>query len=193
MITCQRSAIILSAVSAALLGVLAFSAAAQNNLVPKPRPTPTVAAPQTLAAGLARDAHYGTLLTAWQAAGLTQKMRDEGPFTVFAPVDAAFTSLPEGAVRILLQPENRRTLTGLLLAQVVPGRFTAGQLLAAVRAGGGQKVLRTLAGTPLTVELSNTGQLLVTDASGNVARLTPSPARFTNGVVFATDRVLMPR
>ncbi|MCC7394020.1 MAG: fasciclin domain-containing protein [Sphingomonadaceae bacterium] len=134
---------------------------------------------------------HTTLVAAVQAAGLVETLQGTGPFTVFAPVNAAFERLPAGTVPTLLRPENRGTLTSILTYHVVPGRLSAANLMAQVRAGGGRATLTTAQGGMLTVTQSG-NMLVVTDAHGGQSRITQADVNQSNGVIHVVDSVLMP-
>jgi uncharacterized surface protein with fasciclin (FAS1) repeats len=120
-----------------------------------------------------------TLETAVKEAGLVEALSGEGPFTVFAPTDAAFGALPEGTVESLLEDDNIEMLKGILTYHVVPGKLEAADL------SDGQ-ILETLAGAPLRVSISD-GTVMV----GGATVVTPNVAA-SNGVAHVIDSVLMP-
>jgi len=134
---------------------------------------------------------HTTLVAAVQAAGLVDTLSGPGPFTVFAPTNAAFNKLPPGTVETLLQPANRPTLTRILTYHVVAGRLTAADLAARVRAGNGRATLTTVAGAPLTVTQSG-GAIILTDAAGGASTVTTADVLQSNGVIHVVDSVLMP-
>src|SRR5579863_8836362 len=115
---------------------------------------------------------HTTLVAAVKAAGLVDTLSGPGPFTVFAPVNAAFTKLPAGTVESLLKPENKDTLTKVLTYHVVPGRMTAVNLMKAVKDGEGEAKLKTVAGEWISVKQAGPGKLTITDAKGDVAMVT---------------------
>ncbi len=124
---------------------------------------------------------FKTLVAAVTAAGLVETLKGAGPFTVFAPTDAAFAALPAGTVEMLLKPENKGKLASVLTYHVVPGKVMSGDLL-------GKKA------TPKTVE----GQTLAIDATGggvmvNDATVSTADIAATNGVIHVIDKVLMPK
>jgi uncharacterized surface protein with fasciclin (FAS1) repeats len=135
---------------------------------------------------------HTTLVAAVKAAGLVDTLEGPGPFTVFAPTNAAFAKLPDGTVANLLKPENKGTLTTVLTYHVVPGRMTAVSLMKAVKDGGGEAHLKTVAGEDLTVKQSGPGKLTVTDAKGDVANVTIADVLQSNGVIHVIDSVLLP-
>ena len=134
---------------------------------------------------------HTTLVAAIKAAGLVETLKGKGPFTVFAPTNAAFAALPAGTVDTLLKPENKGTLTGILTYHVVSGRLDAKALSAKIKAGKGKATLTTVQGAMLTVR--STGKAVtVTDAKGNVAKVTIANVYQSNGVIHVIDKVLMP-
>jgi uncharacterized surface protein with fasciclin (FAS1) repeats len=135
---------------------------------------------------------HTTLVAAVKAAGLVDTLEGAGPFTVFAPTNAAFAKLPAGAVDTLLKPENKATLTKVLTYHVVPGRLTAVSLMKAVKEGEGEAHLKTVAGEDLTVKQAGPGKLTVTDAKGDVANVTIADVLQSNGVIHVVDTVLLP-
>ena len=134
---------------------------------------------------------HTTLVAAVKAAGLVETLSGPGPFTVFAPTNAAFAKLPAGTVETLVKPENKATLTKILTYHVVPGRMTAANLLAAVKAGGGKAMLKTAAGETLTVTTKN-GAVILTDAKGGMSKVTIANVMQSNGVIHVVDTVLLP-
>lgn len=134
---------------------------------------------------------HTTLVAAVQAAGLVDTLASPGPFTVFAPTNAAFGKLPAGTVDTLLKPENKGTLTAVLTYHVVPGTLTAADLAANAKANGGKAVLTTVQGAKLTV-WGKDGKWYVTDAKGGQAQITIADVRQSNGVIHVVDGVLLP-
>jgi uncharacterized surface protein with fasciclin (FAS1) repeats len=117
---------------------------------------------------------HTTLVAAVKAAGLVETLKTKGPFTVFAPVNAAFAALPAGTVDNLLKPENKAALTGVLTYHVVAGRVDAAALERAIRAGKGMATLRTVSGGTLMAMMNGPRNIVVKDAQGNVANVTTS-------------------
>jgi uncharacterized surface protein with fasciclin (FAS1) repeats len=135
---------------------------------------------------------HTTLVAAVKAAGLVDTLSGPGPFTVFAPTNAAFAKLPAGTVDNLLKPENKATLTKVLSYHVVPDRMTAVNLMKAVKDGEGMAKLKTVAGEDLVVKQAGPGKLSVTDAKGDVAMVTIADVLQSNGVIHVIDTVLLP-
>jgi uncharacterized surface protein with fasciclin (FAS1) repeats len=134
---------------------------------------------------------HTTLVAAVKAAGLVDTLQGAGPFTVFAPTNAAFAKLPAGTVESLLEPANREKLVAVLTYHVVPGRLSAKDLWEASNKGGGKAKFKTVEGEELTVEFK--GQTLtIRDAKGNASRVTIQNVFQSNGVIHVIDSVLMP-
>jgi uncharacterized surface protein with fasciclin (FAS1) repeats len=134
---------------------------------------------------------HTTLVAAVKAAGLVDTLSGKGPFTVFAPTNAAFAKLPAGTVDKLVQPENKVTLTKVLTYHVVPGRITAQQIAAMAARHKGTATLTTVEGEPLMFRKSGNGWLVV-DSKGDKARITIANVMQSNGVIHVIDTVLMP-
>jgi uncharacterized surface protein with fasciclin (FAS1) repeats len=134
---------------------------------------------------------HTTLVAAVQAAGLVDTLASPGPFTVFAPTNAAFGKLPAGTVDTLLKPENKAALTGVLTYHVVPGRLSAAQIAAMAKKGGGKAMLTTVQGTKITLWKMG-GKWYVTDAKGGKAQITIADVMQSNGVIHVVDSVLLP-
>jgi uncharacterized surface protein with fasciclin (FAS1) repeats len=137
------------------------------------------------------SADHTTLVAAVKAAGLVDTLKGPGPFTVFAPTNAAFAALPAGTVDTLLKPENKPTLTKILTYHVVPGRLDSTALAARIRAGGGSATLTTVQGEPLKAWMQG-DNVVLTDAKGNTATVTTANVYQSNGVIHVVDKVLMP-
>ena len=135
---------------------------------------------------------HTTLVAAVKAAGLVDTLKGPGPFTVFAPTNAAFAALPAGTVDTLLKPENKGTLTSILTYHVVPGKMDAAALTQAITAGGGKAMLKTVAGGTLTATASG-GMVMITDEKGGMAHVTTADVYQSNGVIHVVDKVLLPK
>jgi uncharacterized surface protein with fasciclin (FAS1) repeats len=134
---------------------------------------------------------HTTLVAAVKAAGLVDTLKGPGPFTVFAPVNAAFAALPAGTVDTLLKPENKPALAKVLTVHVVPGRIDAAALKMMVADHHGSAMLKTVEGESLTVTMI-AGVLTVTDAKGDMAHVTTPDVIQSNGVIHVIDHVLLP-
>ena len=135
---------------------------------------------------------HTTLVTAVKAAGLMDTLKGAGPFTVFAPTNAAFAKLPAGTVETLVKPESKATLTGVLTYHVVPGKLSAADIAAEVKKGGGKAMVKTAQGGMLTVMDAGGGKLSITDAKGGKSMVTIADVNQKNGVIHVVDTVLMP-
>lgn len=135
---------------------------------------------------------HTTLVAAVKAAGLVKTLSGPGPFTVFAPTNAAFDKLPEGTVATLLQPANKKTLVKVLTYHVISGKYSAKALLRLISKGGGKARLTTVQGGKLTAsKMGNT--IMLTDAKGGMSHVTIADVNQSNGVVHVVDTVLMPK
>lgn len=134
---------------------------------------------------------HTTLVAAVKAAGLVDTLASPGPFTVFAPTNAAFAKLPAGTVESLVQPEQKPVLTSVLTYHVVPGRLTASSIDAMIKKGKGSARLTTVQGEPLTARMQGKW-LVLTDAKGGTSRVTIPNVMQSNGVIHVIDTVLMP-
>ena len=145
----------------------------------------------TIVQAAAGTSELSTLVTAVTAAGLADTLSGPGPFTVFAPTNAAFGRLPAGTVDTLLEPGNRATLQAVLTYHVVAGRVTAADLVRRIRAGRGSARLTTVQGGTLTARMRGRDVVLV-DARGGSARVTQADLMQSNGIVHVTDAVSLP-
>ena len=134
---------------------------------------------------------HTTLVAAVKAAGLVDTLSGPGPFTVFAPTNAAFAKLPAGTVDTLLQPANQSMLQSVLTYHVVPGRLTAADLMARIKAGNGQARLTTVQGGTLTARMMG-DMIMLTDAKGGMSHVTQANVMQSNGVIHVTDGVSLP-
>ena len=132
----------------------------------------------------AGSSEHTTLVAAVKAAGLMETLKSAGPFTVFAPTNAAFDKLPAGTVNSLLTPEMKPTLTKILTYHVVPGRLMAADLK------DGQ-VLTTVEGETLTV-MKKGNSVMLKDAKGGMSTVTIANVVSSNGITHVVDTVLMP-
>lgn len=144
-----------------------------------------------IVAGVSASKDHKTLVAAVKAAGLVDTLASGGPFTVFAPTDAAFRKLPNGTLDTLLKPENKPTLTSILTYHVVPGKVTAKSLVEQITAGGGSAVLTTVQGGKLTATVTD-GKVTLRDQAGGTATVTAADLMQANGVIHVTDSVSLP-
>ena len=135
---------------------------------------------------------HTTLVAAVKAAGLVDTLKSPGPFTVFAPTNAAFAALPAGTVDSLLKPDMKPTLTKVLTYHVVAGKMDSAALTKAIDAGGGKATLTEVSGGTLTATRSGT-MIMLSDESGGMAHVTIPDVVQSNGVIHVVDKVLLPK
>jgi uncharacterized surface protein with fasciclin (FAS1) repeats len=135
---------------------------------------------------------HTTLVAAVKAAGLVDTLKGPGPFTVFAPTNAAFAALPAGTVDTLLKPENKGMLTGILTYHVVAGKWDAAAISKMIADGKGMASIKTVAGGTLVAKSAG-GKISVTDEKGGVAHVTIADVYQSNGVIHVVDKVLLPK
>jgi len=138
------------------------------------------------------SADHTTLVAAVQAAGLVETLSGEGPFTVFAPTNAAFEALPEGTVETLLMPENKDQLAQILTCHVVAADAMSGDIVGMIEADGGTHPVETVGGCTLQATYEG-GTVKLTDENGNVANVTIADVDQSNGVIHVIDAVLLPK
>lgn len=135
---------------------------------------------------------HTTLVAAVKAAGLVETLQGKGPFTVFAPTNAAFDKLPKGTVETLLKPENLKLLQTILTYHVVAGKMSAADIVAAIKKGGGKATLKTVSGGTLTAWMKGSNVYL-TDENGKSAKVTIADVNQSNGVIHVIDAVVTPK
>ncbi|MDB9346618.1 fasciclin domain-containing protein [Nodularia spumigena] len=128
----------------------------------------------------AKEGQFQTLTRAVEAAGLQNQLATPGPYTVFAPTDAAFDALPTGTLDNLLRPENKDQLTKLIAYHVIPGRFTSNQLTSGE--------VKTVEGSPVTVDVNDVTQGITV----NNGKVTQADIPASNGIVHVIDQVMLP-
>ncbi|MCX2482291.1 fasciclin domain-containing protein [Pedobacter sp. MR2016-24] len=134
---------------------------------------------------------HTTLVAAVKAAGLVETLKGAGPFTVFAPTNAAFDKLPAGTVETVLKPANKEMLTKILTYHVVAGKMDAKTIAKAIKAGNGKAELTTVSGGKLWASMQGS-KLILTDEKGGTAAVTIANVMQKNGVIHVIDTVLMP-
>ncbi|MEZ7516599.1 fasciclin domain-containing protein [Flavobacterium frigidarium] len=135
---------------------------------------------------------FSTLVAAVKAAELVETLSSEGPFTVFAPNNAAFAKLPEGTVENLLKPENAEKLKSVLTYHVVAGKFDSAAVLDAIKDNNGKYSVTTVQGEAIVLSL-NDGKVMLTDANGGTSTVILADVAASNGVIHAIDTVVMPK
>jgi uncharacterized surface protein with fasciclin (FAS1) repeats len=146
----------------------------------------------TIVGVAAANADFSTLVTAVTAAGLVETLSSEGPFTVFAPNNAAFAKLPAGTVESLLKPENLDKLTAVLTYHVVAGKFDAATVIDAINTNSGKYSVTTVQGGTIVLSLAD-GKVILTDANGGTSTVILADVAASNGVIHAIDSVVMPK
>ena len=135
---------------------------------------------------------HTTLVAAVKAAGLVDTLKSAGPFTVFAPTNAAFAALPAGTVDTLLKPENKGMLSGILTYHVVAGKFDAAAISKMIADGKGMSAIKTVAGGTLVAKAAG-GKVTLTDEKGGVSTVTIADVYQSNGVIHVIDKVMLPK
>ena len=139
------------------------------------------------------SADHTTLVAAVKAAGLVETLSGKGPFTVFAPTNAAFDKLPAGTVQTLLMPENKAMLTKVLTYHVVAGKYDSKKLAQLIKKGNGQARLTTVSGGVLTARMNGMDGISLTDEKGGTSNVTTANVYQSNGVIHVVDTVLLPQ
>ncbi|MFA4892017.1 fasciclin domain-containing protein [Brevundimonas sp.] len=153
---------------------------------------PAPAAAGTVVAVAQGNPDFSTLVSAVTAADLGATLGGAGPFTVFAPTNAAFEKIPAATRDSLMAPAGKADLTKILTYHVVPGRVDAATLTQQIQAGGGSAALTTVEGGTLTARAGADGVVTLTDENGGVSRVVQADVAASNGVIHAIDTVAMP-
>ncbi|MBC7383712.1 MAG: fasciclin domain-containing protein [Bacteroidia bacterium] len=136
---------------------------------------------------------HTTLVAAVKAAGLVETLQSKGPFTVFAPTNAAFAKLPAGTVESLIKPESKATLTKILTYHVVAGTIDAKELMKIIKAGNGTAMLKTVSGGTLMAMMNGEHNVMLKDENGNYANISVYDVLQSNGVIHVIDAVVTPK
>ncbi len=197
----KTTAIVPMALSALLLaacsqGMAATPMAAAPMAAPMAGPVTVGGQPmlpsKNIVANAVNSSDHTTLVAAVKAAGLVGTLEGPGPFTVFAPTNAAFAGLPKGTVPTLLQPKNKPTLVKVLTYHVVPGTLTFDALHQMIMDHNGEATLTTVEGGKLMVKMNGPHNIDVIDAKGDVAQITTYDVLQSNGVIQVIDKVMLP-
>jgi len=167
--------------------VLAVTAFAKNPIVGGQEMFPA----KNIVENAVNSADHTTLVAAVKAAGLVETLQSAGPFTVFAPVNAAFAKLPAGTVDMLLKPENKATLTKVLTYHVVAGKLSGADLKKKIKMGQGKAMLKTVSGGTLWVMMDGK-KIVLKDEKGGMSTVSQANDFQSNGVVHVVDSVVMP-
>ncbi len=135
---------------------------------------------------------FSTLVTALKAADLVGALQGDGPFTVFAPTNAAFAKIDANTLNSLLEPKNKATLASILTYHVVPGKLAAADVVAALKKGNGKVEVKALSGATLTV-VQKDGKIWLQDENGNYSQITSTDIMASNGVIHVIGDVVMPK
>src|SRR5450830_1726455 len=171
------------------LGAAGMSMAADNVMVGGQ----SMLASKDIIDNAVNSADHTTLVAAVKAAGLVDTLKGKGPFTVFAPTNAAFGKLPAGTVDTLVKPESKAALTKILTYHVVPGKYDFMALSNAIKKGGGKAELGTAAGGKLTFMMNGMHNITIADEMGGHANISTYDVYQSNGVINVIDTVLMPK
>lgn len=180
----MKSRQLLTFIAAAML---ASSALAKNPVVGGKEMFPN----KNIIQNAVNSADHTTLVAAVKAAGLVETLEGPGPFTVFAPVNAAFEKLPTGTVETLLKPENKSILVKILTYHVVAGNLTAGDIKKMIKSGNGTAMLKTVEGGTLSAMMEG-NSIILKDEKGGISKITQANVMQSNGVIHVVDSVLMP-
>ena len=148
-------------------------------------------ADKTIVENAVNSADHTTLVAAVQAAGLVETLQGKGPFTVFAPTNAAFAALPAGTVESLLKPENKDQLVKILTCHVVAADAMADAIRKMVADDKGAHPVKTVGGCEFTAMVEG-DTIRIKDGAGGVASVTIADVKQSNGVIHVIDRVLLP-
>jgi len=138
------------------------------------------------------SADHTTLVAAVKAADLVATLKSKGPFTVFAPTNAAFDKLPAGTVESLVKPENKATLTKILTYHVLAGKFDSHAIAKRIKAGSGTASFKTVSGDTLTARMDG-DSLVLRDEKGGTSTVSIANVYQSNGVIHVVDTVLLPK
>jgi len=177
-----------SALAFAALAFATVTYAAKNPIVGGKEMFPN----KNIVENAVNSADHTTLVAAVKAAGLVDTLQGTGPFTVFAPTNAAFEKLPAGTVETLLKPENKATLTKVLTYHVVPGKLSSVDLKKAIKAGNGTAMLKTASGDTLWAMMHG-NDIVLKDAKGGMSMVTQANVFQSNGVIHVVDTVVLPQ
>ncbi len=182
----------------AALTALSFTAAAPIAFAQSATANPMVGGAPMMAnknivenASASKD--HTTLVTAIKAAGLVETLQGAGPFTVFAPTNAAFAKLPAGTVENLVKPENKATLSKILTCHVVSAKAMSAAVAKMITDGKGSAEVKTVGGCTLTAKMPMAGKITLTDENGGVASVTIADVQQSNGVIHVIDTVVLPK
>ena len=184
----KQFAIVLAAAAITISSSLAFAQMMRENpMVGGAAMYPN----KTIVANALNSADHTTLVAAVKAAGLVDTLNSKGPFTVFAPTNAAFEALPAGTVETLLKPENKDALTKVLTYHVVAGKWDSKAIAKLIKQGNGQAKIKTVSGGWLIASMDGSN-LILRDEKGGTSTVTIADVYQSNGVIHVVNAVLLP-
>ena len=169
------------------MALFATSAFSKNPMVGGQEMFPT----KNIIENAVNSADHTTLVAAVKAAGLVETLQGAGPFTVFAPVNAAFDKLPAGTVETLLKPENKDALVKILTYHVVAGKMSTMDIKKAIKAGHGKAMLKTVSGGTLWAMMDG-NMIVLKDEKGGMSKVTQANVFQSNGVIHVVNSVVLP-
>lgn len=175
----------------AMFFAVSFMAIQASAQVPTQTPPPTQSSASTVIDVAKGSKDNSKLVSAIKAAGMEETLMGAGPYTIFAPSDAAFGKLPAGKADSLFLPDSKRELNGLLSYHVIQGNLDMNALSAAIEKGNGTAELPTVSGGVLKATKED-GKIVLTDANGGRATITGTETKASNGVVYSVDSILIP-
>jgi len=175
-------------IATAALGMFSGAALAENPMVGGA----AMFADKNIVENAVNSKDHTTLVAAVKAAGLVETLQGAGPFTVFAPVNAAFDALPAGTVDNLLKPESKDMLTKVLTCHVVAADAMSDAIGKMIKDDGGTHAIDTVGGCKLQAKMDG-DKITLTDENGGVANVTIADVDQSNGVIHVIDKVLLPK
>ncbi|MAT89188.1 MAG: beta-Ig-H3/fasciclin [Flavobacteriaceae bacterium] len=173
-----------------------FGMTAQDKMMKKENTVMVGGAPMYPSKNIVENAvnskDHTTLVAAVKAADLVNTLMSEGPFTVFAPTNAAFEKLPKGTVETLLKPENKKKLQTVLTYHVIAGNYSGADIMAAIKKGNGKATFTTVSGGTLSAKMDR-GNLVLMDEKGGKSMVTIADVNQSNGVIHVVDTVVLPK
>ena len=187
-------------IAAAALSLVAVAPAFAQTMAPASSSTPAnpmvggapMYANKNIVENAAASKDHTTLVAAVKAAGLVETLQGPGPFTVFAPTDAAFAKLPAGTVEMLVKPENKAKLTKILTCHVVSANAMSPAIAKMIADDKGTHPVKTVGGCVLQAKMMG-DKITLTDENGNVATVTIADVKQSNGVIHVIDTVILPK
>ena len=184
----------LTALSVAVAGPAAFAQSAPPSATVNPMVGGApMMANKNIVENASASKDHTTLVTAIKAAGLVETLQGAGPFTVFAPTNAAFAKLPAGTVENLVKPENKATLTKILTCHVVAAKAMSAAIAKMITDSKGSHAVKTVGGCTLMAKMPMAGKITLTDENGGVSTVTIADVQQSNGVIHVVDTVVLPK